>query len=277
MRSDNTFYIISTDLDGTLLDHHTYSWKAAEPAINFLKSNEIPIIFNTSKTLAEALQLQRDIHIEQTAIVENGSALAIPNSQLHLFNHLEHEHTFKQDNYTVINFGRDRQAILEFIQNQKILLGNILESYSDWPIETIMEKTGLTRDIAELSAQKTFSEPFIWRSDKSTYQRFYDNAIQAGFKILQGGRFHHLIGDTNKAKPLLWLKQHYKHSAKLICLGDNKNDVHMLNAADIPVCIKSPTSPYPEIEKNINTIYTEELGPAGWNKAISQIFHQSLK
>ena len=45
--------IIFTDLDGTLLDSHTYSYKKAINALQLLKKKEIPLIFYTSKTRAE--------------------------------------------------------------------------------------------------------------------------------------------------------------------------------------------------------------------------------
>ncbi len=33
-------YLIFTDLDGTLLDHETYSWEAAQPAIERLRQHK---------------------------------------------------------------------------------------------------------------------------------------------------------------------------------------------------------------------------------------------
>ncbi|MCG7852909.1 MAG: HAD hydrolase family protein, partial [Methanosarcinaceae archaeon] len=46
-------YVVFTDLDGTLIDHDTYSYKAARPALAALKKQGIPLIFCTSKTRAE--------------------------------------------------------------------------------------------------------------------------------------------------------------------------------------------------------------------------------
>ena len=45
--------LVFTDLDGTLLDHETYSFELALPAIDVLKEKNIPLIFCTSKTRAE--------------------------------------------------------------------------------------------------------------------------------------------------------------------------------------------------------------------------------
>ncbi|MFQ5696467.1 MAG: mannosyl-3-phosphoglycerate phosphatase, partial [Terriglobia bacterium] len=47
--------IVFTDLDATLLDHQTYSWAAAEPALRRLRLLGIPLVFCTSKTRAEVL------------------------------------------------------------------------------------------------------------------------------------------------------------------------------------------------------------------------------
>ncbi len=45
--------LVFTDLDATLLDHNDYSFEAARPALSRLRELDIPVIPNTSKTLAE--------------------------------------------------------------------------------------------------------------------------------------------------------------------------------------------------------------------------------
>jgi predicted mannosyl-3-phosphoglycerate phosphatase (HAD superfamily) len=51
--------VIFTDLDGSLLDHYTYSFAAATPLLDELNSQEIPVIPITSKTYAEVIRLRR--------------------------------------------------------------------------------------------------------------------------------------------------------------------------------------------------------------------------
>ena len=46
MKLEKDELLVFTDLDGTLLDHDTYSFEAALPCINLLKNNDIPIIIN---------------------------------------------------------------------------------------------------------------------------------------------------------------------------------------------------------------------------------------
>ena len=45
--------LVFTDMDGTLLDHHTYSFEAAKPALKALEEKDIPVVPTTSKTFAE--------------------------------------------------------------------------------------------------------------------------------------------------------------------------------------------------------------------------------
>jgi mannosyl-3-phosphoglycerate phosphatase len=44
------FVVIFTDLDGTLLDHETYGWEEAKPALNLCKALQVPLILVSSKT-----------------------------------------------------------------------------------------------------------------------------------------------------------------------------------------------------------------------------------
>src|SRR4029434_2576627 len=70
--------LVITDLDGTLLDHETYSWEAAHAAVDQLRRRDIPLILCTSKTRAETEDWRKELGNEHPFIVENGGALLIP-------------------------------------------------------------------------------------------------------------------------------------------------------------------------------------------------------
>ncbi len=272
--------IVSTDLDGTLLDHHTYDWKAAIPAIQALGENNIPIIFNTSKTFEEALKLQQAVGIEGPLIVENGSALAIKSSSVSQYPNFETLPIIKKGEHLLAVFGEKRATILEFISQQLNEFPGVIEGYHQWSIAEICKHTGLSKEDAELSASKEFSEPFHWHGNDSQLKIIQARAETKKLKMLKGGRFYHLQGNTTKASPLLWLKEtlsENNRSPALICLGDNHNDIAMLDVADYPVCVKSPTSDYPPIAKNPNTILTTGFGPVGWNEAITELLKTDLQ
>ena len=52
--------LIFTDLDGTLIDHHTYSAEAARPALEAARAAGVPVVPCSSKTLAE-MRLLADV------------------------------------------------------------------------------------------------------------------------------------------------------------------------------------------------------------------------
>ena len=72
---DIPFHVIFTDLDGTLLDHDTYAWEAAEPALERCKTLKVPVILVSSKTRAEMEVIRQDMSISDPFIVENGGGI----------------------------------------------------------------------------------------------------------------------------------------------------------------------------------------------------------
>ena len=72
--------VIYTDLDGTLLDHHTYSFEAALQTVHALRDRGIPIVPCTSKTRAETAELMNAVGLFGPMIVENGAAIWVPNN-----------------------------------------------------------------------------------------------------------------------------------------------------------------------------------------------------
>lgn len=276
--------LVSTDLDGTLLDHHTYSWREAKPAMRALSARQIPLILNSSKNAAEMMHLQDGMGIRQPLIVENGSALYIPCDMVSTnnVNALEDsalkKHGFEKiENYFVKVFGSKRSDILQYAHALREASGYKFTGFADYSVEEIARVTGLDHESAGLASQKLYSEPFVWEDTEEALAQFMQALKAQGIDVLKGGRFYHLQGMTDKAKPLQWLKQHsqplfpnMKNSPRLVCLGDNNNDVAMLNASDIAVCVKSPANAFPPVE-NDNLMLTEQLGPKGWNTAVLKI------
>ena len=70
--------IVFTDLDGTLLDHDTYSWQEAAPALEALRIKGVPLILCSSKTRAEMLVLWQELGLSHPFITENGGGIFAP-------------------------------------------------------------------------------------------------------------------------------------------------------------------------------------------------------
>ncbi|WP_016956885.1 HAD-IIB family hydrolase [Catenovulum agarivorans] len=251
--------LVFTDMDGTLLDHDNYSWQAAEPALAELTKQEIPVICNTSKTFAEVKQLHQQLGLSAPFIVENGSAIYSANAE-----------TADQPAH---NIGAKRQQILSelsFLRQQ----GHQFEGFNDWHNEEIVQQTGLSIAEAELSGQRQYSEPLLYKGNEQQKAQFIEYLQAKNYLALQGGRFLSIQGQCDKGKALLKLKAEYENLWQTpvitIALGDSQNDCAMLEAADVSVWIKSHKA-FPTIQKKEQVFYSDLFGPAGWNETMAHI------
>lgn len=269
-------FVVFTDLDGTLLDHYSYSWEAASKSLQKLQNMGIPIIINTSKTAPEVVTLQQSMGIKAPFIVENGSALFLPfgfcDALVQEFSDVE-----EYKGFYVLVFGKCREEILHAVYNERAAQGLKFSGFYDWSVEQLMENTGLTKEAAHTSMARGYSEPFIWQDSGVAYSRFAESMEVLGVRLLTGGRFEHAIGNTDKAKPIRFLKNRLFNNAdtKIVCLGDTNNDIAMLELADIPVCVKSPVAKYPQLS-HACAYHTHEVGPKGWSEAIEKILEGKI-
>lgn len=273
--------IVSTDLDGTLLDHHTYSFDAALPALTLCAQQDVPVLLNTSKTLAEVITLQQAIGLSTPLITENGSALTVMGElNIAIEADANGPKVVTENGMTSYIFGVTRERILNFIADLRRNTNWQFVGFNDWSVAEIAEHTGLSLEAAQQAAQKQYSEPIVWQGSDEELVQFEAQVQAADLSLLKGGRFYHIQGKTDKAKPLLWLKtvpqllwpdSDGNPAPKLICLGDNHNDVAMLNVADFPVCVRSPVADFPPLSSDHPVLYTQGLGPIGWNEAMHQL------
>ncbi len=267
------FFIVATDLDGTLLDHQTYAWAPAAPAINALKARRIPIVFNTSKTREEVLCIQQAMAIDDPYIVENGSAVYLPKS----LSVTCPDNAIDCGSAWLKILGVDRSIIVKHIHALRKQFGWQFEGFSDWDVEQVVEYTGLDRQQAIASLKRQFSEPILWRDSEGNFRLFMEEIEKCQLKLIRGGRFSHIIGNCDKGLALAWLATRYRNSTnkmlKLIVLGDSPNDIDMLSVADYAVTVKSPVHGYPEFNLKGKKILTSYCGPEGWNNAVLDIIN----
>jgi len=264
--------IIFTDLDGTLLDHHDYSFEAAVPALQAAQDRGIPLILTTSKTLAEVQKINQALQNAQPAIVENGCALCFPLDRDYPFEIGSHE-TIR--GYAVVRFPPPYAKILQFIAQQRARHQWHLQGFDDMSPTDVAALTGLDEHQAEDAKQRLCSEPFLWLDNEDDLKRFIAAARDVRLEVTRGGRFWHLMGQSGKAQAMQAMRALFTADAAqaptIIALGDSENDRGMLESADIAVVIKRHDGTHLDCRGKKKTLYTQQQGPAGWNAAILQI------
>lgn len=263
-------WLVFTDLDGTLLDHHTYSYAPAQAALDALKARQIPLMLNSSKTLAELNALAQALHLSSPLVAENGSVIAWKDTTQD-----------EPDNFRLEWTGADYQTITDTLDHLRSRHNYHFEGFHDWQVSDIIQHTGLSEAAAQAAQQRQGTEPLLWHDSVENREKFHAELQAAGLKLKKGGRFWHVMGQTDKVKAMQHVTQHYaaKWQAKpfVIALGDGPNDQSMLAAADVAVRIHNPQSSLFELPENpqqiqINTVKT---GPYAWNETLLHLLSVS--
>lgn len=249
--------IIFTDLDGTLLDHTTYSFEPAMPMLDYIKTNKIPLVIVTSKTKDEVLRIQKLLELKAPFIVENGAGIFMPS----------------EEGYEMVSMGFEyeyiRSCFLKYAKSVPIL------GFFDMKDEEVASYTNLSIENASDARKRTFTEPFILE-DESRLDELQKMANADELDIVKGGRFYHLITwGQDKANAIKFLINEYKKTSdeafNTIALGDSANDLSMLQSVDTPVLIPHPDGSF--MACNVEGVIKAPFpGPKGWNTVLKEYF-----
>ncbi len=268
-------YIVFTDMDGTLIDHDTYSYEAAKPALSALKEQDIPLIFCTSKTRAELEVYVRELDLAHPFISENGGAIFIPRNYFDV----EYDYTKEMSNYNVIELGTNYDKLRQVLEEIRAVVNFEIIGFGDLDDVGVSKDTGLDIESAKLARMREYDEAFRLGEGEDTQEaanRLIEHIKSHGMSYTRGGRYWHIIGDNDKGKAVTILSEIYRRQfaadeVTTIGLGDSQNDLPMLQAVDIPLLVQKPGGQHDASITDAKINKVKGIGPVGWNLAILDI------
>ncbi|MEM8917967.1 MAG: HAD-IIB family hydrolase [Pseudomonadota bacterium] len=268
MTTKTDHVLIFTDLDGTVLDHHSYSPAPADRFIAEIDPEQASVIPVTSKTRAEVSAILWNIAPLKVFVTENGSAIHAPDG-----------FPWESASAPQIQFpGVSHEEILSRLDAMDPMLRQKVQGFSDMTAKEIAAATGLDPQRALKAKAREATEPFLWTGNDSEMEQFRDLMENQQLSIQRGGRFYHLTGQCGKADAMDWIASHYKSTCPdrqitTVALGDGPNDLEMIEKADFGVIIPNPAGSAIRSAKS-SVITATKPGPEGWVEVMQQIFDQ---
>ncbi len=260
--------VIFTDLDGSLLDYHTYSSELVAPVVARLKQAGVAIVFCSSKTRSEQEVYRRRLGIADPFIVEDGGAIFIKPDYFHF--------TYKYDRiidgYQVIELGMPYDKIKQILERVRQQHKLNFTGFGDMDTAQVAAATGLDLALAELARKREYEETLILTGPDSETVLILKHIEAAGLRWTKGTRFYGVIGDNDKgmaAKILMKLFKQKLNGIKTIGIGDSLNDLPMLTEVDFPVLVQKPGGRWEEIDLP-GLKRAAGVGPEGWIMAVNE-------
>jgi len=239
--------LIYSDLDGTLLDIHTYDWQPAAGWLETLQDHQIPIVLCSSKTAAEMQAIQRDLGLDGLPfIAENGAVIQLD---------------------VRWNDHPDAPRLISGVPHADIVqVINQLRTDAGYKFTTFDE-------VHEASVT------LIWR-DSDEEMAAFETALEAlGLKFVQGARFWHILDARGgKDQAISWLNEQYLQRDGMLPttlgLGDGPNDAPLLDSVDLAVVIKGINRQGIQLKNDDpqRVYHTQQPGPAGWREGLDHFF-----
>ncbi len=293
--------LIVTDIDGTLLDFHSYDPGPASAVLEDCRARGVPVVLCSSKTRAEQVVLRARFGLQEAPfITENGGGLFLPaNGPLAEAARegeagtasgtpLSRREIPVEDphcgGYPLLGLvlGVERSRLREGLERIARTTGIPVRSLSGMDREEAGGRLGLEPAELDLALQREFSEPFavVGESPETAEEerldwlgRLRSAGTPLGLTVTLGDRLFHLMGGHTKGTALerllaLWVRATGTRPWTL-ALGDSYNDLEMLDRADEPVLVRRHDGTWARSPEPTGIRHTEGVGPTGWAEAVA--------
>jgi mannosyl-3-phosphoglycerate phosphatase len=260
--------LIVTDLDGTLIDHDTYSGEPAQQALDAAARAGVPVVPCSSKTRAEMDRLVDALHLPSGPLIaENGSVVWLPPD----WPAIPVDAVAEPGGAGVLLImGTPSAGLRPLLAPIGVAVGRRLRPLSAMSVEEVVARTGLAPDAAALARAREFSEPFVCDPDDVSLDALQVAARALGVSVTRGGRFFHLLGETDKGRAVGVLRAAYDRLGRVLGIGDAPNDLSLLAACDDAAIVPQPgRGIHPDLAAALpQARHAPAPGPAGWNVVV---------
>jgi mannosyl-3-phosphoglycerate phosphatase len=259
--------LLFSDLDGTILDFHTYSFEKSLPGISLCREHGIPLILVSSKTFDEMADIHRRLGLDAPFVFENGGGIAWKNSSCG-----------NGSPYELQLSGITCGALRERLPLLREAAGHALTPIIDMEWEKVAELTGLDETGARNAMKRRTSIPFIVDEGNGLlHEKMPDvnSMLQGhGLQVIQGRRFFHFTSiDVDKGAAVKKIIARYGETSgpgemQTFAVGDSFNDVSMFGEVSRSFYVGD--SGIPGV-KSGNVYRTVSRGPSGFTEAVRLI------
>ncbi|MGQ9842733.1 MAG: HAD-IIB family hydrolase [Spirochaetota bacterium] len=254
----NELPLIFSDVDGTILDFVTYSYKDSLPAIELCASREIPLILVSSKTYTEMKHLVTELSLTFPFVFENGAGIAYPSGKVTITGKLVDE-------------LKALKPIIKSLIDDALWVDTL-----QW--EELSNYTGLSTSHVAAMIERNASLLFISKKTlPCNIDRINQKIAHAGIAITSGGKFYTVMDRAvHKGIAINAIQKYYKRKAKnkriiTYGIGDGINDSYMFKAVDKAYFVGDDTI-FPLISSNCYTLCNStKKGPEGFRYIVTDI------
>ena len=265
--------LIFTDLDETLLKENKYHYRTLHKFILKLLKNNFIIIPVTSKTYLEVINILKQIKLKIPFSVENGAAYYVPikNNKDYKYKKILNPYAINRININQIlhkNIFKKYFYSVDIIENMSLLKQKKITKLSSYQLESF--------------SSREYTIPVLWNGDKSLKKEFENSLLKYNLKITFGGKLYNISGLHEKFDAMSFFTGQYKQKYRLkklivIALGDNQNDIELLNNSNYSGIVKNDNYEILSLKKKNNIFRSFTKAPYGWIEVLVKIMAKMEK
>jgi len=216
--------------------------------------------------------VQRELGMTAPFIVENGGGIFFPAADRKSAVGVEAGRSGFEEVITLgVPYARIRAFLKSLPQSIRV------RGFGDMTDQEVAAASDLIPERAALAKKRDFTEPFLLE-EPAILPLLEARAVQAGLRVVRGGRFYHLTGaGQDKGRAVRIVRECFAKRqggpAVAIGLGDSDNDLSLLAAVDVPVLIPQPGGSLLHIDLP-GLIHADEPGSRGWDGAVQGLLDQ---